>query len=268
MTDPMPDAVHPPFYRRDGEIFVATEQTRGPWSKDHQHAGPPSALLCRGAEGLLPDMEVARLSCEMLKPVPIGPLRIEAQVEKAGRKAAVVRARLIASAPTGDVVCLDARVGCVRVAAVDAPALVHAPPPPGPETCPPFTFSFFPWETGYHTALEGRLARGTFGVGSMALWLRPRGALVEGEAMSPAQRALVVADAGSGVSLGLDVRRYSFANADLSVHLSRAPHGEWILLDASTWTSGNGRGVADTALSDVQGFIGRGVQTLIVERLG
>ncbi len=39
----MPDA----FYERDGERFLATELTRGPWDPDAQHAGPPAALLGR-----------------------------------------------------------------------------------------------------------------------------------------------------------------------------------------------------------------------------
>ena len=42
----MPDAL----YERDGDRFVATELTRGPWNPDHQHAGPPAALLARAIE--------------------------------------------------------------------------------------------------------------------------------------------------------------------------------------------------------------------------
>ena len=262
----MTDAVHPPFYLRQGAMLVATEHTRGPWSKDHQHAGPPTALLARAAEALLPEMEVARISCELLKPVPIGPLRIESAIEKPGRKAAVVRARLFGTVGLGELVCMDARVGLVRVADPGAPHLVHAPAPTPPDACAPLTLSLSPWDVGYHTALEGRLARGPLGQGSASVWLRARGALVEGEQMSPAQRALLVADAGSGVSIGLDLKTYVFANADLSVHVGRAPRGEWILLDAATHLEGNGRGVADTALFDTAGWIGRAAQTLVVER--
>ena len=260
-----PLAARPPFFVKDGAWLVATEHTRGPWSKDHQHGGPPCALLARAAEELLPSMEVARVSCELLKPVPIGRVRVEAEVEKPGRKAAVVRARLLASTAGGDVTCMDARLGCVRVAEVGAATLVHAPAPAAPASCEPFSFSFFPWEVGYHTAFEGRLGRGVFGRGSMGMWMRQLGALVEGEEPSPAQRVLVVADAGSGVSLGLDPRRFSFVNADLSVHMHRAARGAWIMLDASTWTTGNGRGMADTAILDVDGLLGRAAQTLIVE---
>ncbi len=35
------------FYEREGERYVATELTRGPWDPGAQHAGPPAALLGR-----------------------------------------------------------------------------------------------------------------------------------------------------------------------------------------------------------------------------
>jgi hypothetical protein len=39
---------HPaPFFVPDGEAFVTTESTRGPWSRQHQHGSPPAALLAR-----------------------------------------------------------------------------------------------------------------------------------------------------------------------------------------------------------------------------
>ena len=33
------------FFHRDGGRYVPTELTRGPWSADAQHGGPPAALL-------------------------------------------------------------------------------------------------------------------------------------------------------------------------------------------------------------------------------
>src|ERR671939_35374 len=32
------------FYARDGDDFVASAHTRGPWSSRHQHGGPPAPL--------------------------------------------------------------------------------------------------------------------------------------------------------------------------------------------------------------------------------
>ncbi|HET8863191.1 MAG TPA: acyl-CoA thioesterase domain-containing protein, partial [Solirubrobacterales bacterium] len=87
------------FYESDGvNSFVATELTRGPWDPQAQHAGPPSALLGReieradgaGADGF----QVARVTLEILRPVPIGPVRVEAEVVRPGRSVQMVEATL------------------------------------------------------------------------------------------------------------------------------------------------------------------------------
>jgi hypothetical protein len=77
---------------------------------------------------------------------------------------------------------------------------------------------------------------------------------------------LVAADSGNGVSAALDFRRHRFVNVDLSVHLHRLPVGEWVCLDAVTTPEPTGVGLADTALWDERGAIGRSLQTLLVER--
>ena len=69
----MPDA----FYEPDGERYLATELTRGPWDPGAQHAGPPAALLGREIERL-PDageFQVGRVTFEILRSVPIAPVR-------------------------------------------------------------------------------------------------------------------------------------------------------------------------------------------------
>ena len=43
--------------------------------------------------------------------------------------------------------------------------------PLGPERSAPFQFEFFPDAIGYHTAMETRVARGTWGKGPMTAWM-------------------------------------------------------------------------------------------------
>ena len=88
--------------------------------------------------------------------------------------------------------------------------------------------------------------------------------LVAGEEPTPLQRVLVAADSGNGVSATLDWARYLFINVDLTVHLIEPPAGEWVCLDAITIPEPNGVGLADTALYDERGPIGRAVQTLLI----
>jgi hypothetical protein len=136
-------------------------------------------------------------------------------------------------------------------------------PPPGPESAEPRPFFPTGEEVGYHTAMEYRFVSGGFlEPGPATVWMRMRGALVDGERPTPLERVLVAADSGNGVSAALDWRDHLFINTDLSVHLLRPPDGEWVCLDAVTYV--NGLGLSDTALWDEHGRIGRAAQTLLV----
>jgi hypothetical protein len=102
----------------------------------------------------------------------------------------------------------------------------------------------------------------------MALWFRMVRPLVAGEEPTGLQRLLVAADAGNGVGVALSVARYTFINPDLTVVVYRAPEGEWVGLDTRTTLDETGLGVADSALHDARGQVGRGLQTLVVTARG
>jgi hypothetical protein len=78
---------------------------------------------------------------------------------------------------------------------------------------------------------------------------------------------LAAADFGNGISSPLGWEHYSFINPDLTVALHRPPVGEWIGLEAVTWPDHDGVALADTALYDERGRIGRSVQTLLLDSL-
>lgn len=254
------------FYERDGDLFAATELTRGPWDAGAQHAGPPAALLGRAIERL-PDsagFQVGRVTFEILRSIPIAPVRVEARVARPGRRVQMVEAEL--SDAAGEVL-MRARAWRIRTAAIEIPpqALVAAAPPPPPEQGA--EANFFPTgeEHGYHSAMEVRFVSGDFvEPGPAVVWLRMRQPLVTGEEPTPLQRALVVADVGNGVSASLDFRRFLFINVDLTVQLERMPEGEWICVDAVTLPQPHGTGTAESVLGDRRGRIGRGLQTLLI----
>ena len=84
------------FYERDGERFLPTELTRGPWDPDSQHGGPPAALLGRAIERLEggEDFQVGRVTYEILRPVPLTPLEVRAEMPRPGRRVQMVEASL------------------------------------------------------------------------------------------------------------------------------------------------------------------------------
>lgn len=264
MHAPSPSAVA--FFELDGDVAVPTELTRGPWDAGAQHAGPPAALLGRAIEHHAATaqgpMRVGRITYEILRAIPIAPLRTEVSEVRGGRRVRLLEARLFA----GEDELVRAHAWIVRESRVDLPRGLE-PIPPDDEPADGVPGSFFPTgeEVGYHTAVEYRFVRGDFmEPGPARVWMRMGVALVAGEAPSPLQRVLVVADSGNGVSATLDWRRFLFINVDLTVHLHRYPAGEWVRLDAVTRPEPSGVGLADTALADELGPIGRAAQTLLV----
>jgi len=269
------------FFAVEGDRYIPSELTRGPWDPDSQHAGPPAALIAReierldGAEG----RQVGRITFEILRPVPIAPLRLEAHVVRPGRSVELVEASL--SGDDGELVRARAwrlRTTDVEIpaglASTDGPGLAGTSPstlrpgfaPPGLAEARPGLFPPTGQDVGYHTAMEYRFVHGDFGeLGPALVWMRMRHPLVAGEVPTPLERVLVAADSGNGVSSTLDWSRYVFINVDLTVHLHRPLAGEWVCLDAITVPEPTGVGLADTALYDERGPIGRAMQTLLID---
>jgi hypothetical protein len=253
------------FYVSDGADFVSSELTRGPWDPGSQHAGPPAALIGRAIERDTPDgWIVGRITFEILRPVPIAPLRVEVETLRPGRSVELVGA-VLRSAAGEDLIRAQAWRLAERPTEMPGGLPQGAPPVEPLERGEERPFFDTGEKVGYHTAMEYRFVRGGFTeLGPATVWMRMRHALVEDEEPSPLQRLLTAADSGNGVSATLDLARYLFINVDLSVHLHRLPEGEWVCLDAITVPQPNGLGLADTALHDRTGPLGRALQTLLV----
>lgn len=254
------------FYERDGDLFRATELTRGPWDPGAQHAGPPAALLGYAMEALpeTEEFQVGRVTFEILRSVPIAPVRAQARVARPGRRVQMLEAEL--SDAEGEVL-MRARGWRLRTARLKLPgeALIASQPPPLPGQGKPGEFFPTEQEHGYHSAMEVLFVAGGFlEPGPATAWLRMRQPLVAGEEPTPLQRTLVAADVGNGISAALDFRRFLFINVDLSVHLERMPKGEWVGVDAATLPRANGVGTAESTLFDEGGRIGRALQTLLI----
>jgi hypothetical protein len=248
-------------------VFRASPLTRGPWHPDHQHAGPPSALICRAieraaaAEGLA---HLGRLTVNLLRPAPVGECRVEVAADYVGRNAGHYSGRLMAEGKE------SARFTALVQREEDLPVPEGSPghPPPAapkpPSECPAVTMNFADGSFGYAELVENRIAAGHFFNGPCAAWFRMTHPLVKGETPSPYQRVAVAADSGNGISAALDFGKYIFLNCDLTIHLFRRSEGEWICLEARSLFGGNGCGLAESALYDERGMIGRATQSLAV----
>lgn len=251
----------------DSGSYRSSELTRGPWHPEHQHAGPPIALVCRAfeqagqAHGL---SHLSRLTANLLRPVPISDLVIELMTDYVGRNAGHFSAHLRAG--NKEVGRFTALVQRERAVALPDGLPGHPLPSvtPGPEQAAASVFPFAGKHMGYADLVEVRSARGQLFSGPCAIWFRLRHPLLHGESVSGYQRVAVAADSGNGISAILDYQQYLFVNSDLTINLLRRPLGEWVCLDARTHLDSNGCGLAESALYDQQGLIGRATQSLAI----
>ena len=252
------------IFGREGDAYVPTGHAVGPWDPGQLHGGGPSALLAREVERLAPGMHLTRLTVEFLGAVPLAPVRVRAEIVKSGRRFQLAEAAL--SVEGRDV--LRARAVLLRSSEpLDVPG--GAPPVPlehGPQDGEPAVWPSRGGEQGFHlTGMEIRFTGSSFGeTGPAVAWFRLAHPLVEGEEPSPVQRAVAAADFGNGVSRELDWSQWLFINTDLSVHLHRPPHGDWVAIDAHTVIDPAGIGVASSVLHDERGAIGAAHQSLFV----
>lgn len=254
------------IFRCEGERVIAGELARGPWDPTAQHGGAPAALIVRAFEQLPggEDLVPARITYELLRPVPLGELRISASVTRPGKRVQVLEASLFT--PDGTEV-VRARALRLKPAEVEAGTDDDPPPPPGPDQGRKLEFDFN--RAGVtmfaRDAMELRFVAGSFNApGPATAWFRLRVPLVEGEAPSSLQRLAAAADFPNGIASILPWERYLFINPDLTVYVERPPVGEWICLQATTRVRAGGVGFAEAVLYDERGRVGRSCQSLLV----
>lgn len=270
IRSPAEEPLAPPssaFLALPGGAYRASALTRGPWHPEHQHAGPPIALVARELERAAAELElahIARLTASLYRPIPIAELTVEVRSDYVGRNVGHFSASLNASGKE------LARFSALaqREAELTLPAALPGHPLPAApravEESPVATFPFNKNITGYQDLVETRLAAGRFFREPCAVWFRLRHPLIAGEEPTAIQRVAVAADSGNGISAVLDFRRYRFVNSDLTINLLRRPRGEWICIDARTLVGDAGGGLAESRIFDAHGLVGRGTQSLLI----
>ena len=253
------------LYLPDGDLLVPTELTGGPWSAEAQHGGPVAAAVARAVEAVPAPvaMVTLRLTVELLRPVPLRPLRIETSVPRPGKRVQLVDATVT----DGQTEVARARALRIRTAPVPVPHEAEQPDyGPEPAAGAPLSLEGRLEHPSFLQAMEFRFIRGSGDApGPATAWARLRVPVVPGEEPSPLQRTAAAADFGNGISRVVDFTTHLFINADLTVALSRPPVGEWVGLDMVTRLSADGYGQAESQVFDRYGPAGRAVQSLIVD---
>jgi len=262
------------LFLEQGDGFMPTGHTRGPWDPMALHGGAAAALMTAALEraGGPEETELGRLGFEFLRPVPMAPLQVEVSVVRPGRRVHELHAELRSAGQ------LIGRASGLRVLRLqsdlrapqeggDEPRAME-----GPEGVAEQQFSLGgPGEHGAveegfgSSAMSMRWLDDPWAIGPARVWMRPRLDLVDGEPLSPLACVAATADFGNGASAALPFDRYVFINADLTIHLYRAPAPGWVGIDSRTVLQEGGVGMAECVLHDERGPVGRSFQTLVVQ---
>lgn len=250
-----------------GEKFRATDMVRGTWSADIQHAAPVSALLVRALENCehRDDTRLARVAIDLMGGVPSeGDLWVRAQLERPGKQIELVSAEMLAPGPGGEPRVV-ARASAWRMLTLDTGAVAQdgdAPLPPLEDAKSRDMAKN--WQPNYVHSIDWRWLTVPLAPGAGESWLSPTVDLVQGESMTPLQRLFSVADDANGIGSKIDIRKFTFLNTDLVVHIHRVPDGDWIGIRADTSYGPDGVGTTVGTLFDQVGAVAHIQQAVLV----
>jgi len=250
-----------------GEKFIATDMVRSTWSAAIQHGAPVSALLVRALERCeqRDDTRLSRVMIDLLGGVPAeGDLWVRSRIERSGKQIELVSAEMLAPGRDGGPRPV-ARASGWRLKTLDTPEIVHAPAPPLKPLSDGHSRGLSDrWDRNYVHSVDWRWLthRGDSGPGES--WLKPTVDLVKGEILTPLERLFTVADCANGIGPQIDIRKFSFMNTDLVVHIHRLPDGEWVGIRAETNYGPDGIGTTIGTLFDESGAVGAIQQSVLV----
>ncbi len=259
--------------------LTATEYGRGPWDAGLLHGGAVVGVAAwavervilstvgptvadRAAPAVGPSL-CARLTVELLRPVPCRELVVTATPVRIGRRVAVVDAAILDG---NDGVTVLARASSQWVAPApgwDGPGL--APPPRPIEPSEPWIGELTYPRPGFNCDVaELRYVSGSNEQsGPAIIWARLTSPIVAGEVPSPFLTVATLADLAAAAGFERGPADEAFINPDLTLQLSRPPRGEWVALDARTHRSSGRAGFNEAIVFDDDGPIGRVLQSLV-----
>ncbi|MEM9563483.1 MAG: thioesterase family protein [Actinomycetota bacterium] len=280
--------------RPDGDVLVPTDLVRGPWDPTLLHGGAVSGALTwaivrerarlgaavtagggspNGGSGAAAgdSSQLCRLTVEILRPVPVGPLAVAAETVRAGRRSQVLSAELRSGESTdGQLVARASSLWSQlrprgRAAPVQVPVDAAVPRRPTIATDPGASAAVGYPRPGFNCdVFELRcLVGSTEDPGPGVVWTRLKTGLVEGHPTGPVELLGTVADLANAVGWDRSPNGQPMINPDLTLQVLRYPRGEWVCLDARPAATAEGIGMMETTLWDGDGRFGRVLSTTV-----
>lgn len=253
------------LYTREGKHFVPTDRARGPWAYDTLHGSPVAALIAFCVEeriagfdaagnSAVGELQIARQTIDLFRPVPYGQLVVEVEPIRQGRRLAVFQTRLSCEGK----LLTQATTLCLRAAAefgsVGSDHGGEVPAPPSEAVLNKVDRVGNRW-VSYPGTLEMRHIVPPGGEQPPVVWIRADAPVLEDVALSPAVRAASIADFVSPFA-NMQPGRSGYVNADITMHLHRPPVGDWHFLRIVSRGAADGVATAQAVLGDRLGAYG------------
>lgn len=240
------------FYRREGELLVPTGLGVSHWDPSKQGGAPVAGLAAQLLDGVATQnrMVPARLTIDILGAVPMAPLSARLRVLRDGIRVQLSEIELVQE----DRIRVRASMLRLRESsdAQDGEALAH-PFPEGAEGQRRVVAESIRIEGSESTA------------GSGAVWMRVITPVIAGEPLNMLAGIAMAADWGTSVAPPADPRAWTYANLDITVHLTRMPRSDWMLLDGTSETPGNGIAMTTLRIGDRRGLFATAHQSVFLE---
>jgi hypothetical protein len=272
MSTPITSGEQPALFFSDGDRFIPTVLTQGPWRHDLQFGGAAAALLTRVVERVptLAPMQIARLTVDLVRPVPIAPLRAPARVVREGKRIQVVEA-VLHHEDVEVARCMALRLRAGDLGDLDLPAGPPAAAPPRVRAEPGRDVYRDREVPGIGRAVEFRLPDEGSGAFTDPTWVRllvPILAGHDGEGGgggTGVARMALAADFASGFGHPVTSVPLTGINADISLHIVRPPCDEWLCLAGTGWTSRAGIAHTQATISDTAGVAASATLSRLVD---
>jgi len=253
-----------PVFRREGDIWQAARQAQGPFGG--MHGGAVAALAVGEMEAMAATRGLGALvsaNLYLLRPLPREGISSKVSAVREGGRIAVFENELWAGGK------LQAKASACFQQPLSVEGLPGAPEKTvfEPET-------FVKWERpeffkaantnqGFLDLVDIRDTHHEDG--TRAKWFRLKHPFHD--VPTPFSNAMAVADVSTLFTVtdaGERPNAGGWPNADLALHLSRAPKGDWIgVAQRGSWHD-DGRGMTESEIFDVHGRIGRSCQSVVL----
>lgn len=241
------------FYVREGERFVPTGLGASIWDPAKQGGAPVCGLMAQLLDAIpapVPMLPV-RLTLDIYGAVPMAPMTARSRLLREGRRVQLAELELDAEGRT------YARATMLRMRNEGIEDRFEPPTHPFPQN---------PQGVRRVVAESIRLAGSETEPGPGAVWMRVITPMIAGEPMNQLANIAAAADWGTSVSPPASLKDWTYANLDVSIHLSRLPRSDWMLLDGKSEVAGNGTGIVHQRMGDTQGMFATTHQSVFLNR--